>query len=46
MLRYGHDYVDIREVQYEARFWQRRLATLRHNAKALGYTVVPLSNAA
>ena len=46
MLRYGQDYVDIGEVLYESRFRLRRIATLHHNAKSLGYRVVPLSNAA
>ncbi|MCY4587359.1 MAG: hypothetical protein OXB98_15080 [Bryobacterales bacterium] len=45
MLRYGHDYVDIGEAQYEARFRLRRIDTLHHNAKSLGYRVVPISNA-
>ena len=46
MLRYGQDYVDIGEVLYESRFRLRRIANLHHNAKSLGYRVVPLSNAA
>lgn len=46
MLRYGHDYIDIGEAQYEARFRERRLASLRHTAKALGFSVIPDSNAA
>ena len=46
MLRYGQDYVDIGEAQYEARFHERRLASLRHTAKSLGYTVIPEVNVA
>ena len=46
ILRYGHDYIDIGEAQYEARFRERRLASLRHTAKALGFSVIPDSNAA
>ena len=46
MLRYGQDYVDSGEAQYEARFRERRLASLRHTAQTLGYTVIPDINAA
>jgi transposase len=46
MLRYGQDYTDIGEEQYEERFRQRRLAALRQNAKALGFTLTPDPEAA
>ena len=46
MLRYGQDYVEIGEGQYEARFRERRLTSLRHTAKSLGYTVIPEGNVA
>jgi transposase len=45
MLRYGHDYTDLGEEAYEARFQQRRIAALRENAKSLGFMVVPASTA-
>ena len=46
MLRFGQDYVDLGEAQYEARFRKRRLDSLRHTAQALGYTLTPAPNAA
>ena len=41
MLRYGQDYVDIGEEQYEAQFTARRLASLKDNARSLGFDLVP-----
>jgi transposase len=41
MLRYGQDYLDAGEQVYERRFQIRRLASLTHAAKSLGYTLVP-----
>lgn len=41
MLRYGQDYVDIGHEQYEAQFAARRLASLKDNAKSLGFDLVP-----
>ena len=46
MLRFGQDYVDLGEAQYEARFRKRRLDSLRHTAQALAYTLTPAPNAA
>jgi transposase len=40
MLRHGHDYVDIGDKAYEARFRVRRLAGLQEAARTLGYTLV------
>jgi len=40
MLRYGHDYVDIGEKAYEDNFQARRLAALKENARALGFSLV------
>src|SRR5262249_54047899 len=41
MLLYGQDYLDAGEQVYERRFQIRRLASLTHAAKSLGYTLVP-----
>ncbi len=41
MLRYGQDYVDIGEEQYEAQFRLRRIAGLQDAAKSLGFNLVP-----
>jgi transposase len=41
MLRYGQDYTDIGEQQYEAQFTARRLANLKDTAKCLGFDLVP-----
>ena len=43
MLRYGQDYVDIGEKDYEERFQARRLATLTETARSLGLTLVPVA---
>jgi len=40
LLRHGRPYVDIGELQYEARYRQRRLAALTESAKELGFTLV------
>lgn len=40
MLRHGHDYVDVGEIVYEARFQIRRLAGIREVAKSLGYSLI------
>jgi hypothetical protein len=45
MLRYGHDYVDIGEKAYELQFRARRLTGLQQAAKALGYSLTPLTPA-
>jgi len=41
LLRHGRPYVDIGELQYEARYRQRRLAALTQSAKDLGLALVP-----
>jgi transposase len=41
LLRHGRAYVDIGELQYEARYRQRRLTSLAATAKELGLTLVP-----
>jgi transposase len=41
LLRHGRAYVDIGELQYEARYRQRRVAALTEAAKELGLTLVP-----
>jgi hypothetical protein len=41
MLRYGQDYVDIGEEQYEAQFRLQRIAGLKDAAKSLGFNLVP-----
>lgn len=41
LLRYGQPYVDIGQVAYDARFRERRIAALHHNANELGFTLVP-----
>ena len=40
MLRHGHDYVDIDEQAYDAKSQARRLAALKENARAMGFTLV------
>ena len=40
MLRYGVDYVDIGEHEYEMQFIKRRLEGLKSSAKAMGYTLI------
>lgn len=40
MLRFGQDYVDIGEQDYEAQFQRRRLASITAAAKSLGFTLV------
>ena len=40
MLRWGQDYLDIGEQEYEARFRRQRLAGLEAAAKSLGYGLV------
>lgn len=44
-LRFGHEYVDIGEQAAEARYEKNRLAALRNQAKASGFTLVPLTSA-
>ena len=41
LLRHGQAYVDIGELQYEARYKQRRIAALTEAAKQLGLTLAP-----
>ena len=41
MLRYGQDYVDIGEREYERKFEAARIASLTTAARDLGYTLVP-----
>jgi len=41
MLRHGHAYVDIGELQYEEQYRHRRIAAITESAKQLGLTVVP-----
>ena len=41
LLRHGQEYMDVGAAPYEARFEARRLASLKHSAKALGFTLVP-----
>ncbi len=41
LLRFGHDYVDIGENAYEARFATRRIASIKEAARSLGYALVP-----
>ena len=45
MLRYGQDYVDIGEAEYESRFLRQRLAGLTVAAESLGYQLVEQSAA-
>jgi transposase len=40
MLRYGHDYVDVGALAYEARFEEKRRLGVAEAARALGYTLV------
>lgn len=40
ILRYGQDYLDIAELEYEARFREDRLNGLEAAAKSLGYRLV------
>jgi hypothetical protein len=40
MLRWGQDYVDIGEQEYEQRFVRQRLLTLQESARQLGYKLV------
>ena len=40
MLRYGQDYLDIGQQEYEARFQEQRLSGLEAAAKSLGYRLV------
>lgn len=42
LLRHGRAYVDVGELQYEARYRQRRLAALTENARELGLTLVSI----
>jgi hypothetical protein len=36
MLKYGHDYADIGQEQYEKQFKERALKSLARNAKKFG----------
>ena len=40
MLRFGADYVDIGEQEYDRQFATRRLASLKEAARSLGYALV------
>lgn len=40
MLRFGHDYVDVGEQAEELKYQARRLASLRENARGLGFELV------
>jgi transposase len=40
-IRFGHEYTDIGQQQYESQFEARRLMALAHSAKQLGYVLVP-----
>jgi transposase len=41
MLQRGQDYVDVGEAAYEERYRQRRLESLKENARTMGYELVP-----
>lgn len=41
MLRYGQDYVDIGEQAYQERFRSKRIRSLYHAARELGYALIP-----
>jgi hypothetical protein len=41
MLKYGGDYVDIGQEQYDNRFKERALRSLARKAKDLGFQIVP-----
>jgi transposase len=43
MLRFGQDYVDEGAEAYEQRFQQKRLASMRHSAKQMGYELVAIA---
>lgn len=43
MLRYGQDYFDEGAQAYEARFAQRRLHSIAHSARQLGFHLVPIT---
>jgi transposase len=44
-LRFGHEYVDIGEKAFEARYEERRFAALQNQAKARGFALVPITSA-
>lgn len=46
LLRYGQHYVDIGAQQYEERFRERRLRSLRASAHELGFSLTPVAPAA
>ena len=41
MLKYGGDYIDIGQEQYENRFKERALRSLARKAKDLGFQIIP-----
>jgi transposase len=43
LLRWGQPYVDQGVEAYEKHYQQQRIASLGHNAKALGYQLIPLT---
>jgi hypothetical protein len=45
MLRYGTDYVDVGEEEYEMQFMKRRLKGLKSSALAMGYSLIPTEEA-
>ena len=45
MLRYGVDYVDIGEQEYEKQFLKRRLEGLKSSALSMGYSLIPKQEA-
>lgn len=40
MLKYGQEYTDIGEQEYERQFLERRIAGLKNSAKSIGYNIV------
>lgn len=42
MLKFGTDYVDKGQEQYEKEYQSRRLANAKRNAKSMGYKLVPI----
>ena len=42
MLRYGQDYIDVGEQEFESRFNEQRLSGLKRALLSLGYGIVPI----
>jgi len=42
MLKYGTQYVEVGEEEYERRYRQRVVVNLRRRARALGFTLVEI----